>query len=146
MNRSRPKHRVVWGALLASAAIVVGTALPASAATYNINASLNCAGTLFQGDTFRPHSTGGASLRLTKDDWWWDVWTLRTGLRKADGTQATATLETKPSNRNTNAYKTPGGSTSIPGGSLAVNARVGGTAQTSGCRVFPPSFEGVLTQ
>lgn len=147
MKTSAKKRRLVLGAALASVGIVLGTALPAAAATYNISATLNCAGALFQSDNFRPHTNNaGASLRLTANDWWYDVWTLRTGLRNTSGTQVTAALETAPTNRSTNSYRTSGGSTSIPGASLAVNARVGGTENTSGCRVFPPTFSGVLTQ
>lgn len=143
--KTKRRVKLAVFATIAAAALVGGTAVPAAAASYNINASLNCAGALFTGTTYRYHSSGSASIRLTKHNWWYDVWSLRTGLRNLNGTQVTQSLQFKPTSRATHTYRTTSGSTTIPSGRYAVNARVGGTENTSGCRVFPPTFEAVLT-
>ncbi|QAY59674.1 hypothetical protein ET475_06490 [Microbacterium protaetiae] len=136
------------GAITAAAALVLGTTVPAAAttSTYNISAELGCGGNLFQSGNFRPHSSSdGASIKLTKDDWWRSIWKLRIGLRNASDVQVTKTLELDPGSRSTHTWKTPSDSTSIPGGSLAVNARVAINGNGS-CVLFPPTFEGKLTQ
>ncbi|MDQ1217782.1 hypothetical protein [Microbacterium arborescens] len=144
--KSRQKSRrlrLIAGSIAASAAIVLTAAVPASAAEYSINAQLNCAGSLFEGDTFRPHSAGGASIQLTRHDWWKNNWALRTGLRVPSGAQTTGSLEFSPASREVHRYRTTSGNTTIPSGSYAVNARVN-TNANGGCVLWPPSFEAKL--
>lgn len=143
-TQSRKAKRIRLGvvAIAASAAIVLGSVVPASAASYNINASLNCVGTLYKSDTYRPHSSGPSRIKLSQHDWWKSKWTLRTGLRVGT-TQTTQTLEFPPSSRSTYKYRTNGGSTTLPSGSYAVNARVN-TAGNGGCVLFPPTFKAIL--
>lgn len=135
--------RLVAGSIAASAAIVLTAVVPASAAELRINAQLNCAGSLFEGDTFRPHSSGGASIQLTRHDWWKDNWALRMGLRVPSGAQTTASLEFSPVSREVHPYRTTSGNTTIPSGRYAVNARVN-TNANGGCVLWPPSFEAKL--
>ncbi|MFV0373324.1 hypothetical protein [Microbacterium sp.] len=134
-------------AICISVGLVIASALPAAAAqTHNISASLNCAGALFESSTYRWHPSGNISLRLTAHHWWWDVWTLRSGMRNQSGNQITHTMVKNPESRTTSRYRlSSNNSMTIPRGYYAMNLRVGNTAQTSGCRVWPPSFEGKLT-
>lgn len=137
------KAGLAAASMAAACALVLGVTLPAHAATYNINAALNCSGALFQSDTFRTHSSGGSTIKLTKHDWWKAEWELRSGLRNTGGTQITQTLQFPPESRSTYSYKTNAGSLTIPSGSYAMNLRVE-TFGNGGCVLYPPSFEGQL--
>jgi hypothetical protein len=129
------------------AALLFSNVVAAEAATktYAISAALNCGGALFQGSTYRSHTRGPASIVLTQNDWWQSHWSLRMGLRNKNGAQITQTLDFAPSSRTKHSFKTTGGSTTLPTGSLATNSRVNIGADGS-CSLFPPSYKGNLTQ
>jgi len=152
MNTQRTKKHIGPKALaalgVAGILTMVGV-LPAEAAaakTYSISAQINCSGALYQGDTFRPHSSGGASITLTDDSYWRSGWSLRVGLRHTDGTQITNSLEFKPSSRAKHTWETTSGSTTIPAGDLATNSRVDVGSDSALCISFPPSYSANLVQ
>lgn len=146
-RRATVRTRAGLGAAAAAAVaalVITLTAAPASAASYSINGTLQCGGALAAYENYRPHSTGGSSIQLTRTDWFWAGNGVRFGLRTSNGVQQTQSVEFGEAERSTKSFRTNGGSTSIPGGSYAVNARVAVYNGNGSCRVFPPSFEATL--
>jgi len=136
------KLRLGLAAVTAACAIVLGTAVPASAAlrTYKISATLGCGGALLQGTTYRPHAQadGPATIKLTSHRYWRDFWELRVGLR-VGGSQTTQSLEFKPTSRTTHTFRTARGSTSLPTARYATNSRVNFTPDGR-CAGLPPTY------
>lgn len=147
MNASKRKHgvrRASMAGALALGMVVLGVA-PAMAASHAVEGTLSCIGALSTYSTFRPHSTGGASLKVSSFK---SISSggVNYGLRNTGGTQISQSLNfTSGSLGSTKSFKrSSNGSTSIPGGQLALNARH--ITTNTGCGVVLPSWKGTLNQ
>lgn len=135
---------------LAAASVTAGLLIaglvgaPAHAATYAVEGTLNCGGALAQYGTFRSHSSGGAALKKTFDNWITGTET-RYGLRNGAGTQVTKTLAFAVRSYVSKSFQTTGGSSTIPTGSYAINARIGNVTGSGTCGPGIPHWKGDLT-
>ena len=139
------KRARIGAIVVLTGTLVAAGATSAMATAYNgLHGTLNCVGALSQYDTYRPHTTGPASIKLTDTDNFASSESVRFGLRAGD-TQVTNSPQFAYNQFVTKSFTSASsGSSTIPGGSLAVNARLVTTA--SGCHPFVPSWDGNLNQ
>lgn len=127
--------------VLVAALLGIGT-VPAAAATLKLEGGLSCIGNLTQYKTFRMHERGGSSLKVTS---FTSVASggVNYGLRNSNDRQITQSVNFKKGSLNTKkSFKTTAGSTTIPRGRLAVNARH--ITKSTGCGWPTPSWKGTL--
>lgn len=130
-------------AILLALGLVGVVAAPASAANHQVEGTLSCIGDISQYGTFRTHAQGGASLRVTSFTSISDGG-VNYGLRNRAGTQVTKSVNFKRADLNkTKKFSSTSGSSTIPAGNLAVNARH--ITKNTGCGYPLPSWKGTLT-
>jgi hypothetical protein len=123
------------------AALVLGVANPAAAATYALTGTLNTSGTLVQYSTYRPHISGGASLRVYDNTGCSANRWSRFGLRINDSSQFTNSNQYNGDGGDRVFTRASNGSRTLPTNDYAINGRMANqTGQ--GCDNY---WEGVLT-